>query len=352
MSDYVLAVLLSVVSAGCYAVAAVVQERLAALTPGGWPRGFLGRGRWWFAVGLNAAGGLLHVAALRYGPLSLVQPLGLLTLVLAMPLDAAMTGRRVSAAHWRGTGMGVAGLAVLLLLTTSPGSDRTLQAAESLAVAAGTAAALGLLMLGAAVLPRASLLYAAASGLAFGVASALTKTVAVRVTDDGVAGLIGPAVVAVAVFSVSGLLLSQAGYRGRGIGAPLATATLVNPVVATAIGLSLLDEGYVGGVPGAALAVVAAVVAGRGVVLLIRLQTSRMAAAPGDPEASKAASGSATRSFSRAKVPLSVYRPTLDAFGASSVARPRVPSTVLLKDLLGEIGDVDVAAGSEPGRRR
>ncbi len=39
----------------------------------------LGRGAWWSAVGLNATGALLHVAALNYGPLTLVQPLGALT---------------------------------------------------------------------------------------------------------------------------------------------------------------------------------------------------------------------------------------------------------------------------------
>lgn len=200
--------------------------------------------------------------------------------------------------------MAVAGLAALLLLTTSPGSAHPLRPTESLAVATAAAAAVGLLVLGAVVLPRASLLYAAAAGLAFGVASALTKTVAVRITDDGIGGLIGPDIVAVAVFAISGLLLSQAGYRGRGIGAPLATATLVNPVVAAAIGISLFDEGYAGRVPGAALAVAAAAVAGRGVVLLVRLQTSHIPATLDAGEVVKAAPGPDPRRFSLSRPPL------------------------------------------------
>ncbi|MYS15132.1 hypothetical protein GTW73_14385, partial [Streptomyces sp. SID4982] len=65
----------------------------------------LSTGAWWSAVGLNVAGALLHVVALRYGPLTVVQPLGALTLVAAVPLGARAAGRRVSALEWRGTAL-------------------------------------------------------------------------------------------------------------------------------------------------------------------------------------------------------------------------------------------------------
>ncbi|HEX2310605.1 MAG TPA: hypothetical protein VHH91_07800, partial [Vicinamibacterales bacterium] len=98
-------------AAASHALAAVVQERLAArlqresLTVS-WRRGsiqLLRRRRWWIAVGLSATAAGLHVLALRYGPLTIVQPLGALTLVLALPLSAVVVGRRVTPTEWRPT---------------------------------------------------------------------------------------------------------------------------------------------------------------------------------------------------------------------------------------------------------
>lgn len=73
------AVGLSLISAVAYALAAVAQERLAGRGAGSSLVRLLGTGAWWAAVGLNAAAALLHVVALKYGPLTLVQPLGALT---------------------------------------------------------------------------------------------------------------------------------------------------------------------------------------------------------------------------------------------------------------------------------
>ncbi|MEU9954071.1 hypothetical protein AB0E15_38180, partial [Streptomyces sp. NPDC047939] len=104
MNATLVAVALSLVSAAAYASAAVAQARLAGRTaPGTGTLRLLGSGAWWSAVGLNAGGALLHVAALKYGPLTLVQPLGALTLVAAVPLGARAAGRRVSTTEWRGT---------------------------------------------------------------------------------------------------------------------------------------------------------------------------------------------------------------------------------------------------------
>jgi hypothetical protein len=74
------------------------------------------------------------------------------------------------------------------------------------------------------------------------------------------------------------VLLSQAAYRG-GLGAPLATATLVNPATAAAIGLLLAGDQFRGGATGALIALAAAAVAARGVVLLV-LPSEHVAAQP------------------------------------------------------------------------
>jgi hypothetical protein len=111
-------------------------------------------------------------------------------------------------------------------------------------------------------------LLGAASGVAFGVSSVLTQTLGVRLTDDGLLAVFSPTAALVAALAVGGLLLAQSAYRGSGLGTPLATLTLVNPVVAVLIGVALLGERFTGGPTGVLLVVLCGGVAASGVALL------------------------------------------------------------------------------------
>ncbi|MDX3854485.1 hypothetical protein PV679_28305 [Streptomyces sp. AK02-01A] len=280
------AIALSLVSAVAYALAAVAQERLAARTETGTGLlRLLGRGAWWLAVGLNAGGALLHVVALTYGPLTVVQPLGALTLVAAVPLGARRAGRQVSRGEWRGTACTLAGLGIILLTAAGTAPSDTLTLPQALGVAGVAMALVALLTRPGA---RPGLRHAAASGITSGVASALTQTVTVAATARGTDAppIWQTAAVAllVAAFASGGLLLSQTAYRG-GLGAPLAVLTLANPVAAAAIGMTLLGERLQGGVAGAAGALAGAVVAARGVVLLTRTAAASAAEAASEPAA-------------------------------------------------------------------
>ncbi|MGW1617196.1 hypothetical protein ACWCQZ_49310 [Streptomyces sp. NPDC002285] len=286
MSATILAVVLSLISAAAYAAAAVAQERLAARASGTPVLRLLTHSAWWWSVVLNACAALLHVAALKFGPLTLVQPLGALTLAAAVPLGARTAGRRVSAPEWRGTALTLTGLAALLVTASGPEPGDTLSLPEALTVAGATAALIGLLTLPrprvrAAPGTRKSawpgLRHATASGFASGVASALAQTVTVAATDRSGPVLTAQAAVVallVALFAAGGLLLSQTAYRD-GLGAPLAVVTLANPAAAVVIGLSLLGEHLHGGVAGLLLTAAGAGTASWGVVAL-----SRSASAP------------------------------------------------------------------------
>ncbi|WP_426367323.1 DMT family transporter [Streptomyces sp. E-08] len=294
-----LAVLLSLVSAAGYALAAVAQSRLAAASPAapdgrGALRALLARGQWWSAVGLNAAGALAHVAALHYGPLTLVQPLGALTLVAALPLGAYCARRRVTRTEWRGALWTLGGLVGLVAVTgpTAPGEALSLR--ESLIVAAATALLIAALasgrlhgreQRGTGGPAGRSLGHATASGIASGVASALTQTLTAALALD----LPGAepswwqtALLAVLIsgFASGGLLLSQAAYRG-GLAAPLAVVNLSNPAAAAVIGVALLGETFRAGAWGWLVAAGASVVAARGVVLLTKGGAPEVATAPG-----------------------------------------------------------------------
>ncbi len=136
MSPLALSVLLSLVSAVAYAAGAIIQERVAARGDNS-PHALVRSGVWWVAVVLNGVGAILHVVALAYGPLSLVQPLGALTIVFALPMAALFVGRRAGARAWRGALMATAGLVGLLALTGST-EPHTLRGPEQLALATGS----------------------------------------------------------------------------------------------------------------------------------------------------------------------------------------------------------------------
>ncbi|WP_229712079.1 DMT family transporter [Streptomyces daqingensis] len=281
------AVLLALLSAVCYATAAIVQERIAATTPPS-RYGLLRSPRWWGAVALNGLGAVLHVGALGLGPLSVVQPLGVLTLVLAPPLAAVMVRRPVSRTAWRGIALVSGGLAVLLVLTGST-PNRSLAGAEQPVLAAAVACALVLLVATAATAGRRSRLtrtvsLATAAGVAYGAASVFIKTVA---DSWGTSPLLvlAPLMGLIGVLAATGLATSQASYRGGGLATPLATATVVNPAFAAVVGIVLLDEGFLFGAPGAAGAALAACATVRGLFVLAVDHSGRGAPAR-DPAAS------------------------------------------------------------------
>ncbi|MFD0305592.1 DMT family transporter [Streptomyces sp. NPDC127119] len=269
MSALVLSVVLSLVSAVAYAGGAIVQERVAANTP---DRTYapMRQLAWWAAVGLNALGGLLHVVALAYGPLSLVQPLGALTIVFALPMAAVFVRRRAGAAAWRGAIMATVGLAGILALVGTADSQ-SLNSTQRVVVALVTGGAVVALMTAARAAHRhpavRSVLLAIAAGVAFGMSSVFTKTVAVDWTG-GVAVADLPSLAVIGVLATAGMLLSQASYRGAGLAAPLATLTVVNPIVAAAVGLTMFGETFRYGETGTMLALGCGVVAAGGLILL------------------------------------------------------------------------------------
>ncbi|MFJ2270497.1 DMT family transporter [Streptomyces sp. NPDC087849] len=268
MSSLALSVLLSLVSAVAYAAGAIVQERVAAAGDGRSLAPLRNR-VWWGAVALNGLGAVLHVVALAYGPLSLVQPLGALTIVFALPMAALFVRRRAGATAWRGAMMASVGLAGLLALTGG-GDSRALSGPDQLVLAGVTLGGVAVLFLISRGVHRPvvrSVVLAGAAGVAFGIASVFTKTVAMQWASGAAwAGL--PALPAIVAFAAAGLLLSQVAYRGAGLTAPLATVTVVNPVVAAAVGITMFDESFRHGTSGAVLALACAVVAAGGLILL------------------------------------------------------------------------------------
>lgn len=291
MNGFWIALTLCVVSAFCYGGGAVVQRRLArqfdngplaarAATFGA----LLEHRLWWSAVGLNTAGALLHVAALYYGALIVVQPLGTLALVFALPWSAWLAVRQVTPREWHGAALTAVGLSIMLLTTAPSGTDDRLDPAETLVVLAATAAVLGACAWSARRLrhPWRGLTLAGAAGVAFGVASALAKTLSADLPANGIAGVTDTRVLGLLALALAGMLLSQAAYRGMDVGAPLAAMSLANPAAAIVTGVCFMGEQYAAGPWGIGVSALAGMVAVRGVVLLAVPKARRVPHAPAD----------------------------------------------------------------------
>ena len=267
MTGTALAVALSVASAFAYALGAVLQQHHADRPT----RALLRTPLWWTAIGLNAVGAVLHVVALPYGPLMLVQSFGVLTLALAVPIGAMANRRPITGTEGVATAMVMAGLLGVLLLIGSTAGASALTTAELIGLLLPTAAALTALGDRGHVDGASGLWLALASGIAFGVSSAVSQTITVHLTADGLGALTQPgvivAVLAVAALSTAGLMFAQRSYRG-GLGAPLAVSNIANPAVAAAIGVVLLGEQAGTDGTGAALALIAGAITAVGVYLL------------------------------------------------------------------------------------
>ena len=249
---HVIAIAVALVSAVCYALAAVLQQREASLHD---KHGvalildLLRRPRWWAAVTSTLAGASLHVVALRFGPLTLVQPLGVSALVMALPLGAWFAQKQVSRAEWGAAVAVVLGLLAVLTLAPHHVPPPAVEPAQLLVAVGGFLAFLVVCVLLSMRLPRraAPVVRAVGSAGCFGFASAMA-----RLAVAGHGAILVP-VLACAVFAVTGMLMMQAAYRDGGVGAPLATCTIVDPIAASAVGILLLGEHLRLGMSGGAL---------------------------------------------------------------------------------------------------
>jgi drug/metabolite transporter (DMT)-like permease len=246
------------------------RRLLALLTTGGW---LLGSGFLVLAI-------LLQLLGLLLAPLPVVQPLGVLSLVVT-----ALLNRRLS--HARLPRNGLLGIALCIVGTTAfvvTAALTTSSASAAPDVVARVLVLVGVLLLvllaGFLTLRRRvpAVGFAVAGGACFGFVATLMKVVLDRssaAVQHG--GLLGPSLpftllvlAAVAAAGLAGISLVQRAYASGSADLVVAALTVVDPLVAVSLGIGLL--GQAAHAPGWSFAVfaVAEAVAVVGVVLLAR----------------------------------------------------------------------------------
>ncbi|MGB6454043.1 MAG: DMT family transporter [Streptosporangiaceae bacterium] len=249
-TQQVLAVVLALGGALCYAVAAVTQQRCAAELTSGSPVDLrlvlrLARTRrWQLSMIAVVAGYALHAAALANGRLVIVEPVIPLGLLMALLLGARAEGRRLCWSEWTAALAAVAGLAVFLVAAQPSGGQQLAQAAP-LGIAAAvavTVAALCCLVTTRTVTSHRAIPLAIGGGIAAGVTDTLTKTV-VPLAGTQQFALFGD--VRLYLLALAGLLaltLQQNAYRAGGLAASLPAFVVLEPLVGSALGLMIYHE--------------------------------------------------------------------------------------------------------------
>ena len=243
-------VLAALGAAICFAVAAVLQQAAAsAQAPDLSLRPQLlvnlARQPRWLLGNLASVGGyVLQFLALERGSLALVEPLLVASLVIALPLGAALEHRRLRHSEWAPALMIVVALAWFLLAAQpGPGAPRA-AAVDWIVLAIVTATVVGLCVRYASVAGRRrALLPAIASGLLLGLTGALTEVTGHTLATRGLGHVLtSGAPYALIVVSVGGFLLNQSAFQAGALRWSLPVMTILEPLVAIMIGEFMFGE--------------------------------------------------------------------------------------------------------------
>jgi drug/metabolite transporter (DMT)-like permease len=245
-----LAGVLAVVAALLFAIASVAQRGAAADVPDDDARGgrliarLVRSPRWWAGTVGDTGGFVVQAVALGFGALLLVQPLLVTTVLFALPLEAWITGRRIGRAEIGWAAVLVAALALFVVVgEPTAGLDRAPFA--TWAPALGVLVLLGLacvLLAGRRRGPRRAALLAVATGLAYGLVAALTKSVVDALGEGVVVLLTSWETWALVVAVVGGTLLQQTAFGAGPLAASLPAVTVGEPVIAAVLGVVVLSE--------------------------------------------------------------------------------------------------------------
>lgn len=275
-----LAIGLALVNACCFTAGTWLQYGVAAHTPS--LLAAARRPRWLAGLALLATGAACQVVALSVAPVTVVEPAGVLGIVLTVLFGLRVRGERL---QWRTACalaailVGAGSFAVLAALNTVPAPI----GARSLVLAgAGVAGVVAVcLLVGGALDGRARcLVMGVGGGTAYGSTSTFVRASTEQFAADGISlGLLGT-LTGLGAMVLTGFWLVQRAHADGPPETTVANLTVMDPLVAVAIGVGLLGEAPGLTAPIAGLALVAAVIAVGGVVHLYRTVPPHMPPLP------------------------------------------------------------------------
>jgi hypothetical protein len=246
-----LAIALSLLAALLFAAAAVLQQRGtqgiddADSLGAGFLAALVRRPIWLLGITADVIGFGVQAAALGVGSLLLVQPLLVTTLLFALPMAARVAHRRLTDQEWRWSGLLAVSLVVFVVMGEPTAGREAPSFSAWLPTIIVVVPLVAACVFAAAGLPhgtRRSLVLAIAAGVLLGVSAPLTKSAIAGFGDGLLAGFASWEFWGMALTASLGTFWQQSSYQAGDVQTSLPAVTVLKPLVAMALGLTIYDE--------------------------------------------------------------------------------------------------------------
>ncbi|MEZ0384726.1 DMT family transporter [Mycobacterium sp. pW045] len=202
--------------------------------------------RWWGGGAAAVANYALQALALAVGSVILVTGLQVTALLFALPMYAWLTHRRVTNWEWMWAVLLAAALAVVVIVGDPTEGKQHAPARTWITVSVVLAAVLVGCVLTARIYkgrPAAAVLLAVVAGTSLAVFALLTKVLVEVLKADGFAAVLrAPALIPWLAATLAGMIFQQSAFRAGALTASMPTMIVAKPLVASALGVLLLNE--------------------------------------------------------------------------------------------------------------
>jgi hypothetical protein len=246
-----LAIVLSLLAALLFAVASVLQQQGTRgiadedALGAGFLTSLFHRPVWLLGIGADIAGFGVQAAALAVGSLLLVQPLLVTTLLFALPMAARVAHRRLTEEEWVWSGLLALSLVIFVIMGEPTAGKEDPSFRAWLPTIVLVVPLVGSCVFAASGLPhgtRRSLVLAVAAGVLLGVSAPLTKTAIAGFEDGFLEGLLRWELWGMALTAALGTFWQQSSYQAGDVQTSLPAVTVLKPIVAMALGLTIYQE--------------------------------------------------------------------------------------------------------------
>lgn len=250
MHNYVLAVLFALASALTIAWGTVVRHRIAEAAPVSGNAAILSamkRPLWWAGMSTAIIAYLLQVVALGFGPLLIVQPILVTSLMFTLPLSARYDGRRISVSEMTWATILTISVSVLVLLGRPlPGITHPPLERWFLPIGIGFAVLFAMDRYAARqIRSDKALILGIVTGAIFGYVGVFSKAVADIFVISGFVGLLTNWELYALILSATiGTVVQQSSFNAGALKNSLPAMKSAEPVVAFSLGYLVLGEKF------------------------------------------------------------------------------------------------------------
>lgn len=205
----------------------------------------LRRPSWVFGTLLIGVAIICQLGALLFAPLVVVQPLGVVSLVVTTLISARQTRRRLSRGKIISVLTSVLGIAGFVTVAATVATDTRVTERQVITVLIIALVLVVVMGIAFAVLRQSryrNLFYIVAGGLLYGFVATFAKVILARWQTDGIDGYTLLCAVGLVVTLLAGGYFVQTAYATGTTEMVIAGLTVVDPIVAVMIGIVVLGE--------------------------------------------------------------------------------------------------------------